>query len=110
MTEKEMMKQMQDLLGIRKKPSEKEAAAIALADSVDELAEMFCDRLAASKIYQGKNYLTSHPLEYFERGNAKKIMHPETAEKLKEFLIILNEKGEVEAFKAVRKFVKDGTY
>ena len=25
MTEKEMMKQMQDLLGIRKKPSEKEA-------------------------------------------------------------------------------------
>ena len=43
MTEKEIMKQMQDLLGIRKKPSEKEAAAIELADSVDELAEMFCD-------------------------------------------------------------------
>lgn len=43
MTEKEMMKQMQDLLGIRKKPSEKEAAAITLADSVDKLAEMFCD-------------------------------------------------------------------
>ena len=31
MTEKEMMNQMQNLLGIRKKPSEKEAAAIALA-------------------------------------------------------------------------------
>ena len=43
MSEKEMMQQMQNLLGIRKKPSEKEAAAIALADSVDELAEMFCD-------------------------------------------------------------------
>ena len=43
MTEKEMMNQMQNLRGIRKKPSEKEAAAIALADSVDELAEMFCD-------------------------------------------------------------------
>ena len=40
MSEKEMM---QNLLGIRKKPSEKEAAAIELADSVDELAEMFCD-------------------------------------------------------------------
>lgn len=39
MTEKEMMNQMQNLLGIRKKPSEKEDAAIALADSVDELAE-----------------------------------------------------------------------
>ena len=43
MTEKEMMNQMQNLLGILKKPSEKEAAAIALADSVAELAEMFCD-------------------------------------------------------------------
>lgn len=43
MTEKEMMNQMQNLFDIRKKPSEKEAAAIALADSVDELAEMFCD-------------------------------------------------------------------
>lgn len=43
MTEKEMMNQMQNLLGIWKKPSEKEAAAIELADSVDELAEMFCD-------------------------------------------------------------------
>lgn len=43
MSEKEMMQQMQNLLGIRKKPSEKEAAAIELADSVDELAEMFCD-------------------------------------------------------------------
>ncbi len=43
MSEKEMMQQMQNLLGIRKKPSEKESAAIELADSVEELAEMFCD-------------------------------------------------------------------
>ena len=58
MTEKEMMKQMQDLLGIRKKPSEKEIAAIALADSVDELAEMFCDSAIVlsriSSLLQGK--------------------------------------------------------
>ena len=25
--------------------------------------EMFCDRVAASKIYQGKNYTNAHPLE-----------------------------------------------
>lgn len=58
MTEKEMMKQMQDLLGIRKKPSEREAAAIELADSVDELAEMFCDSAIVlsriSNLLQGK--------------------------------------------------------
>ena len=59
MTEKEMMNQMQNLLGIRKKPSEKEAAAIALADSVDELAEMFCDSAIVlsriASLLQGKN-------------------------------------------------------
>lgn len=55
MSEKEMM---QNLLGIRKKPSEKEAAAIELADSVDELAEMFCDSAIVlsriSSLLQGK--------------------------------------------------------
>lgn len=58
MTEKEMTKQMQNLLGIRKKPYEKEAVAIELADSVDELAEMFCDSAIIlpriSSLLQGK--------------------------------------------------------
>lgn len=51
MTEKEMMNQMQNLLGIGKKPSEKEAAAVALA-------EMFCDSAIVltriSSLLQGK--------------------------------------------------------
>ena len=29
------------------------------------LKEMFCDRVAASKIYQGDKYTEKHPLEYF---------------------------------------------
>lgn len=74
------------------------------------LAEMFCDRVAASKTYQGKNYTNHHPLEYFEKGNAKKIMHPETAEKLKEILVTLDEKGEGEAFKKVKELVKNKDY
>lgn len=74
------------------------------------LAEMFCDRVAASKTYQGKNYTNHHPLEYFEKGVAKKIMHPETAEKLKEILITLDEKGEREAFKKVKELVKNKNY
>ena len=72
--------------------------------------EMICDRVAASKTYQGENYTDSHPLEYYERGNAKNIMHPETSAKLKELLIILNEKGEKEAFRAVKRLVKEKTY
>ena len=30
--------------------------------------EMLCDRLAASKIYQGDKYNENHPIEYFESG------------------------------------------
>ena len=63
--------------------------------------EMFCDRVAASKIYQGKNYADSHPLEYFLRG-AKKKMHPETSALLEEWLTILAEKGEKEAFRHIK--------
>lgn len=74
------------------------------------LAEMFCDRVAASKTYQGENYTNHHPLEYFERGNARKVMHPETAEKLREILITLDEKGEKEAFKLVKTIVKNKKY
>ena len=74
------------------------------------LAEMFCDRVAASKIYQGKNYSSHHPLEYFNRGNAKNVMHPETADKLHELLVILDEQGEKAAFKAVKKMVKEKSY
>ena len=34
------------------------------------IVEMFCDRVAASKIYQGKKYTDAYPLEYFNRGKA----------------------------------------
>ncbi len=66
------------------------------------LKEMFCDRVAASKIYQGKNYTESHPYEYFTRGKAKNYMHKETAELLGSLLIMLKEKGEKETFKYLR--------
>ncbi len=65
--------------------------------------EMFCDRVAASKIYQGKNYTDAHPYDYFARGNARLYMHPETAALLEKCLIMLREKGEKETFKFLRK-------
>ncbi len=66
--------------------------------------EMFCDRVAASKIYQGKNYSASHPLEYFQRGKANRSIHPETSEILESWLIMLSEKGEKETFRHIRNF------
>ena len=70
--------------------------------------EMFCDRVAASKIYQGKNYTDSHPLAYFQRGNARKKMHPDTADLLEDWLTMLAEKGERETFAHI-KAIKNNT-
>lgn len=71
------------------------------------LAEMFCDRIAASKIYNGKNYTDSHPLEYFLKGRARFHMHPQTAKELEFLLKTLAEKGEDAAFKYAKRMVKE---
>ena len=64
--------------------------------------EMFCDRVAASKIYRGKDYNESHPLEYFERAKSRMLIHPNTAALLEKLLIMLKEKGEKETFKYLK--------
>ncbi len=68
--------------------------------------EMFCDRVAASKIYQGKNYKDSHPLEYFMRGKDRRSIHPATSDLLELFLTMLAEKGEKETFRYIRAYKK----
>lgn len=74
------------------------------------LAEMFCDRLAASKVYAGDQYQQDHSLCYFQNSNARKrgMLHPETEAKLMELLEILAQQGEEAAFAAVRELVKKG--
>lgn len=67
------------------------------------IKEMFCDRVAASKIYQGKNYTDDHPLAYFLRGKARTRMHPQTADILESWLRMLKEKGEKATFAYIRK-------
>ncbi len=69
------------------------------------IAEMFCDRVAASKIYQGEKYTDSHPIEYFKRGVAKMPIHPDTAEIIERLLSILADKGEDAAFAEIRRLL-----
>lgn len=64
--------------------------------------EMFCDRVAATKVYQGENYNKQAALLYFQRGNAKKAMHPETAALLEKLLTMLSEEGEEATFRYIR--------
>ena len=70
------------------------------------VAEMFCDRVAASKIYQGKNYTEEHPIQYFERGKDRRFIHPETSDLLESWLIMLRENGEKETLRHIKSQVK----
>ena len=65
--------------------------------------EMFCDRVAASKIYQGKDYTDDKPVSYFKNGNAKNVMHPETAKLLGSWFEMLHNEGEKKTFRYIRK-------
>lgn len=68
--------------------------------------EMFCDRVAASKIYQGKAYTDAHPLTYFERGRINREIHPETSAFLEKLLRMLAEEGETQTFRYIRAYRK----
>ena len=70
------------------------------------LVEMFCDRVAASKIYNGKNYKDEDALNYFLARKEKRCIEKETSEILEGLLTMLSEKGEEETFKYIRSQVK----
>lgn len=55
--------------------------------------EMFCDRVAASKVYKGKDYTDEYPLIYYQGGKHSYIMHPETRALLEELLFYLSQHG-----------------
>lgn len=65
--------------------------------------EMFCDRVAAGKVYLGKNYTNDNPINYFLNGRAKDFMHPQTAQLLESWLRMLQTHGEKKTFAHIRK-------
>jgi len=67
------------------------------------VAEMFCDRIAASRIYQGEKYTDAAPYEYFIRSKDRIIIHPETSDEIEKMLLVLKEQGEDAAFAYVRE-------
>lgn len=65
--------------------------------------EMFCDRVAASKIYGGENYTDSDPLNYFLRAKGRRMIHPDTSLLLERLLRMLAAKGEDRTFDYLRR-------
>ena len=68
--------------------------------------EMFCDRMAACKVYQKDKYTDSSALEYYNRRISGEDMHPETAKLLESLLIMLSEKGEKETFRYIKNTLR----
>ena len=70
------------------------------------VAEMFCDRIAASRVYLGEKYHDGSPYEFFLRGKEKNLLlHPKTEKLLEEILLVLRDQGEDAAFDYVRREV-----
>ena len=73
------------------------------------LIEMFCDRVAASKIYFGEDYDVAKPYEYFDKGRKRRWMHKETSKQLEELLLMLRDKGEEKTFTYIKQVLcKEG--
>lgn len=72
---------------------------------VKYVAEMFCDRVAASRIYNKEKYKDSDPLDYYIKGLGHYIMHPETDALLHKLLQVLADKGEEYTFEYIKKNV-----
>ena len=80
------------------------------------VAEMFCDRIAACRVYQGDEYTDASPYDYYQRSkdlrrtDASRFMHPETAALLDRWLLLLKEQGEEAAFAVIRRELETREY
>ena len=67
------------------------------------VAEMFCDRLAASKTYRGKDFDPGDPYKFFLYGKGRQLLlHPATSDLLETILLTLRDEGEDAAFAYVK--------
>ena len=67
------------------------------------VAEMFCDRIAASRVYNGDAYKDSDSYDYYLRSRDHILIHPETGALIERWLLLLKEEGEDAAFSKIRK-------
>lgn len=69
------------------------------------VVEMFCDRIAACKVYLKDQYTDQSAMEYYKRTAGYVTVHPDTDHLLHDMLTLLAEHGEQEAFRMVRETI-----
>ena len=70
------------------------------------VAEMFCDRVAASKNYLGEKYTDASPYIYYEKMRNSPLIHEKTREEIEYLLTLLKDQGEKETLRYLRQEVK----
>ena len=69
------------------------------------LVESILDRIAASKVYRGKDYQNGDALAYLYREHASELLHPDTYRKMEFLLTLLRDRGEAYLFSFLRRVV-----
>ena len=69
------------------------------------IIEMFMDRIAASKVYMKEKYTDRSPLEYYNWGKGRVILHEHTRKLLEQCLEMLAEQGEEKTFSYIKREV-----
>lgn len=86
-------------------PTDKSEGLVGMKMPVKYVVEMFCDRVAASRIYHKEKYTDADALKYFEQGLGHYVMHPDTEKLLYKLLKMLAEKGEDYTFTYIKRKV-----
>lgn len=68
--------------------------------------EMTCDRIAASRVYAGKDYTTAVPWEYYSLREKGIHIHKDTKALLEKLLLINKDEGEEACIKYMRYILK----
>lgn len=76
---------------------------------VKYVVEMFCDRIAACRVYQKEKYTDASPWQYYDRSRETCMIHPKTARLLEDMLLMLRDEGEEKAIAYIRReILKNG--
>ncbi len=70
--------------------------------------EMFMDRIAACKVYNGDAYTDQDPLLYYQSASAPLPLHPRTKRQLEFLLHMLADYGEEKTFRYIRTRILHG--
>ena len=88
----------------------KEAGLVGNKMPLQYVIEMVMDRIAACRVYKGKDYTDGAPWEYYEKTRRFITIHPETRALLERLLWMLKKKWEKRTFAYIRKLLKKGDY